>query len=339
MNARSILDHWHDTGALDQQGYRQALRALHLAPDAARWRQLAARLLLIGGVLCVLAGTLMLFASNWLAWPRLARVGAAETGWLALLVWAFMTRPDNQARRWALFAVATMTGIWLAVIGQAYQTGADAWQLFALWAALALPWALLANFAPLWGLWIVIVSLALQLWLPHAPWRSALSAWDPFDNANLPLIGFWLAALAVAEWRQNAAAPWTARILPRLLGLGLALLLTIQACMILAGEHLHAFGEYSPTTNGLVLLLWLACVGAALYFYSLRRDLLMLALPLFSVWVAVLAWIANFTHDSGWLYPTALLAIGGLGGIAWWLHARHRQWQTASRSALQELAP
>lgn len=338
MNARSILDHWQDSGALDQPGYRRALLALRLAPDAERWRRLTALLLLISGALCLLAGTVMVFASNWLTWPRLARVGVAEAGWLALLAWAFLARPDSDGRRWALFAVAAMSGIWLAVIGQTYQTGADAWQLFALWAALALPWALLANFAPLWGLWIVIASLALPLWLPHAPWRPALSAWSLFDEANLPLIGFWLAALALAERLQSAAAPWTARILPRLLGLGLALLLTIQASMVLAGAHQHVFGLSATSSNPVILALWLACVVAALYFYLQRRDLLLLALPLFSVWVAVLAWVVGSAHGDNWLYPVSILAISGLGAIGWWLHARYQQWQAAPQPALMEAA-
>ncbi|AMP14232.1 DUF2157 domain-containing protein [Collimonas pratensis] len=338
MNARSILDHWQDSGELDQAGYRRALLALHLAPDTERWRQLAARLLLVGGALCLLAGVLMAFASNWLTWPRLMRVGIAEAGWLALLAWAFFARPDNDGRRWALFAVAAMSGIWLAVIGQTYQTGADTWQLFALWAALALPWALLANFAPLWGLWIVIVSLALQLWLPHAPWRPALSAWSLFDEINLPLIGFWLAALALAERLQSAAAPWSARILPRLLGLALALLLTVQASMVLAGEHQHVFNLSSSTSGAVIVSLWLACVLAALYFYLRRRDLLLLALPLFSVWVAVLAWVVGAAHGDDWLYPVSILAIAGLGLIGWWLHGRNQAWQAAPLPALTEAA-
>lgn len=338
MNARAILDHWQDTGALDQPGYRRALLALRLAPDAERWRQLAARLLLICGALCLLAGVLMVFASNWLSWPRLARVGAAEAGWLALLAWAFLARPGSEGRRWALFSVAAMSGIWLAVIGQAYQTGADVWQLFALWAALALPWALLAGFAPLWGLWIVIVSLALQLWLPHAPWRPALSAWSLFDDANLLLAAFWLAALVLAEWRQSAAASWTARILPRLLGLGLALLLTVQVSMVLAGEHPHVFGLAAGAGNGVILVLWLACVTTALLFYLRRRDLLLLALPLFSIWVAALAWVVGSANGDNWLYPVALLAIAGLGAIGWWLHTRHREWQGAPLQATSEVA-
>jgi len=333
MNARSILDHWWDSGALDQSGYRRALLALHLMPDAERWRRLSALLLLTGGILCLLAGTLMIFAANWIAWSRLMRIGIAEAGWLALLTWAFLVRPDSDSRCWALFAVATMSGIWLAVIGQTYQTGADTWQLFSLWAALALPWALLANFAPLWGLWILIASLALVF--SHT---TALR-WSLFDSANLPLIGFWLATLSLAERLQSVAAPWTARILPRLLGLGLTLLLTIQASMVLAGAHQRVFNLSSVTSNAVILTLWLAYIVAALRFYLRRRDLLLLALPLFSIWGAVLALVSRSAFGGDWLYRAAILAIVGLGAITWWLHARYQEWQTASPPALSETTP
>ncbi|WP_051709969.1 DUF2157 domain-containing protein [Andreprevotia chitinilytica] len=340
MNPRSVLDHWRDSGELNDAGYRQALLDLGLAPDAGRWRILAERLLLVGGVLCLLAGTLMLFASNWLAWPRLARVGVAEAGWLALLAWAYLAKPQGFAKRWALFAVGTMSGIWLAVIGQAYQTGADVWQLFAVWAALALPWALIAHFVPLWGLWIVIVSVGLQLWLPHAPWRAPISAFSPFEDTNLPLIVFWLAALAAVEWKRAAQAHWSERILPRLLGFGVGVLLTIPACLIAAGEHARAYGERTPGSDALILCVWLASLVAAIWFSLWRRDLFLLALPLFSVWAAVLSGILGRGNSSALLFPVAILAVGGLGGIGWFVHDRHRQWQApAAKAAVVEVAP
>ena len=89
----------------------------------------------------------------------------------------------------------------------------------------------------------------------------------------------------------------------------------------------------------MILALWLACMVAALYFYLRRRDLLLLALPLFSAWVAVLAWVVGSAHGDSWLYPVSILAIAGLGLIGWWLHVRHQEWQAAPPPALMEAAP
>ena len=48
----------------------------------------------------------------------------------------------------------------LATIGQTYQTGADAWQLFAVWAALGVFWAIASRAALVWLLVLLLVQLA-----------------------------------------------------------------------------------------------------------------------------------------------------------------------------------
>ncbi len=63
----------------------------------------------------------------------------------------------------ALLAFLTLGGL-LAYFGQTYQTGADAWNLFALWAALAVPLLLAVSSDLLWMPWQVVTSLAISLW-------------------------------------------------------------------------------------------------------------------------------------------------------------------------------
>ena len=82
-----------------------------------------------------------------------------------------------------------LVGGLLALIGQTYQTGADPWQLFALWALLALPWCLGARSDMLWAPWALVAMTACVLWADaHA--RSAW--WSPRDGA----LGYHLLAWA-----------------------------------------------------------------------------------------------------------------------------------------------
>ena len=48
-----------------------------------------------------------------------------------------------------LIAGSVLTGVLLAVIGQAYQTGADVFELFVAWAVLILPWVFVSRSAAL----------------------------------------------------------------------------------------------------------------------------------------------------------------------------------------------
>ena len=65
----------------------------------------------------------------------------------------------------ALLLLATLAlGGLLAFIGQTYQTGADPWQLFAVWAALALLWVVAARSDGMWAVWVLIVGTGIALW-------------------------------------------------------------------------------------------------------------------------------------------------------------------------------
>ena len=61
-----------------------------------------------------------------------------------------------------LTGCSVLVGALLAVYGQVYQTGADAWQLFAGWAALIAGWAVAGRFVPLWMLVAVLTNVALM---------------------------------------------------------------------------------------------------------------------------------------------------------------------------------
>src|SRR5690606_11250307 len=62
-----------------------------------------------------------------------------------------------------------MLGLSLAVIGQIYQTGADSYQLFLLWALLLLPWLYRPNIG-IFALFCVVSQLALYFYFKQSFW-------------------------------------------------------------------------------------------------------------------------------------------------------------------------
>lgn len=94
-----------------------------------------------------------------------------------------------------LLALLGIGGLF-AYFGQTYQTGADAWQLFALWAALALPLAFGVRSEVVWAPWSLVALVAVALWVQahtgHG-WRT-----EPAD-LSVHLRG-WAAAMAVCAF-------------------------------------------------------------------------------------------------------------------------------------------
>lgn len=57
-----------------------------------------------------------------------------------------------------IFIIISALGALYALIGQTYQTGADAWQLFFLWSFLSLPFAIYINSSLIWFYFLVIIN-------------------------------------------------------------------------------------------------------------------------------------------------------------------------------------
>jgi uncharacterized membrane protein len=145
-----------------------------------------------------------------------------------------------------LLALLAIGGLF-AYFGQTYQTGADPWQLFALWAALALPLCLVARSDVLWTPWMLIFSTAAALWMQahaHHSWRIA--------SADLSIfVSGWLAVLLACAFVSPLLARWTgAGSWALRLGLVLAtILITGTAVSALFGSEVG-----SPYWAGLGLL-------------------------------------------------------------------------------------
>ena len=124
------------------------------------------RLLLVLGALFVTASILLFFAFNWAHIPPFVKMGGILLliAILAVVNWLLLQRGKRFAGNLVLSVAAFMVGVFMAVFGQIYQTGADSYTLFLTWAVLILPWVFLARFAPLWVLWLVVCNLAMTLW-------------------------------------------------------------------------------------------------------------------------------------------------------------------------------
>jgi uncharacterized membrane protein len=179
---------------------------LGLIEPPRRWGVWMARLLTVLGASLVLAGIVYFFAFNWNHIPPMVKLGAIAAMIAAAVATVVVVGFGRMVSDVAVSAAVVLVGVFLAVEGQIHQTGADAWQLFAGWAAATLAWVLLANSAAAWAIWIAVANIAARLW------------WDqvrPFDDTHhaglyLILIGLDGGLLMVREVLAGRGVVWPA---------------------------------------------------------------------------------------------------------------------------------
>ncbi|HEX6707697.1 MAG TPA: DUF2157 domain-containing protein [Albitalea sp.] len=305
MDLRLALYELADRHGLHADASRRLhrLAGLEDEPDAAaQWLPRGVAILaaaLIG------LGLVFWIAANWESLGRAGRFGLLQGVLLAMCV-AAMARPAARAPLGLIAFLAI--GALFAFFGQTYQTGADPWQLFALWTLLGLPLVLAVRSDVLWAPWTVVALSAVSLWV-HAHtghrWRV-----EP-DDLRAHVMG-WLAALALVAAllpmarRFTGAGIWSLRT-------GLTLWVVMVTSTALGG----LFQQHVGAHYGLGVLL---LAGAALTLASPRfaeiYGLSAVALGLNTLLVAGLArWLAE-GHRGDWIGVLFLLGLVAAGLLA-----------------------
>ena len=151
----------------------------------------------------------------WIAahWDTLGRLGqfALLQALVGLLCAGAMLRPAQGAPL-GLLALLGVGGLF-AYFGQTYQTGADPWQLFALWAGLTLPLALAVRSDAVWAPWALVALTAASLWVhAHTGHRWRVEPGDlPAHLAGWSAALLLVAGLAPPLRRYSGAGIWSLR--------------------------------------------------------------------------------------------------------------------------------
>lgn len=192
-------------------------------------------------------GVILWIAANW---DTLGRTGhfALLQGVVLVVCLGALQRSAARAPL-GLLALLAIGGLF-AYFGQTYQTGADPWQLFALWAALALPLCWGVRSDVLWAPWALVAMTAIALWV-HAhtghSWRV-----EPQDlqvhAMGWGMAALWVAALSPSWRRVSGAGVWALRTA-----------LTLSVVMVTATALGGLFAPHVAAHYGLGL----ALLGAA----------------------------------------------------------------------------
>jgi hypothetical protein len=243
-------------------------------------------------------GLVMWIAANWESMGRVGHFALLQ----GLVLATGLGASVSQSAR-APLGLLSLLGIGglFAYFVQTYQTGADAWQLFALWGALALPLCLGARSDVLWAPWALVMVTAISLWT-HTYSGHRWSV-EP-DQLSVHLLA-WSATLAVVGALSSGLQRYT--------GAGVWGFRTAATLAVVAITMTALGGLFSRTVSAqypLGLLLLAGCGG----LLSTRRSFEIFALSAVALGLNALLvcglvrWLGEGSWSSDWL--GRLLVIG-----------------------------
>jgi uncharacterized membrane protein len=281
---RSTLDRFVLERRLDEAAVAVALDVSGARPGAAAWRAFLIRVLDGAGIAALGAGAIFFVAANWQDYGVLGRFALLQVALLAATGLALWRPPPAALGQAAVTLAVLFAGALLALFGQTYQTGADVYELFFIWAALAFPFALASASAPVWATWWVVLNVGMALYCGLQDATLARLAWSGRLGIERPLLLFLACLLNLGGailFDHLGRARWLVRTLATL-----GFLFGTAACFVALFGGSGSRGDMSGQ-DGLVVLLFAAtCGGIAYESLRRRRDVFPMAL-VFGAWIAI----------------------------------------------------
>lgn len=330
---RCIIEQLLKQGILPFKHADIAAAQLEVYPSKRTWLAFFDKATLIVGAVALVLALVFFIAYNWQNMGKMGKFALVE-GALVITVVLYVAlsfrRKFQLAQQLLLFVASIITGSFLALFGQVYQTGADTWQLFFGWAVFIIPWVVIARFPALWLLWLGLFNAGLTLYSEVANiafidyayqsifWASLLAF------INFVALNLWLLYverhphLLSANHSTNRATQdqsslhWSTYIVG-LVSTGFATFLAI----------ITIFDEIKVLSSLIAFLLWASwCSFMVWRFYKHHNNLLMLTYLCGSIITVVMCWAGRIlleNFDASGFLVLALLLIGMSSGSVIWL--------------------
>jgi uncharacterized membrane protein len=305
---RPLLARAGEQRLLSAQTMDAALDLAGLRPAKSEWRRFAVLAMRFAAILSLAAGLLFLVAFNWEDLGLYARFAMVEAPLLAALIIAWVNGADTTPGKLALTLAVLLTGGLLALFGQTYQTGANLYELFFGWAALALPWVIACRYAPCWAIWLLLINIGIGLLAATSRngflfslfldrWR-----WSPWSLPYLLDLLIYAALIALSRWNElGLGARWLRRgVMAVAMAFG-----TIDMMLRIIDDAFFKSSDKAGASAIEFVLFLAATAGFAAYAFAQKEDL-------FNFAVLALAWIVVTTTMLGRALAEDRAGVGAL---------------------------
>jgi len=313
-----IVHELYQDGLLNVDAFVAAKKVLR---PVSAWFQWASQLLLFFGATLVLSGIIYFFAYNWAEMGKFLKFGLIELSIMGCIFASFFRGIDQFSGKTLILSASVLTGVLLAVYGQTYQTGADAYELFRGWAFLIAAWVVISEFAALWFLWLIIVNTGIILFWQQVglPGHAIRYEWLCLAIALINSLSLVLRETGLRNGLKWLAGKWFQAIL----------LTTVLVALSIPSIHLIVASSDSyngpSMLTGLAFGIWVlvALVGYLCYRYKLR-EMIPISIIVMNGCVILLIFIGkilfhNNHSEAGIALLFALVILGVASGAALWL--------------------
>jgi len=266
---------------------------------ATSWHKFLRILFISLGIGFITAGIGFFFAYNWADLNKFAKLGLIEGLIVVLTLIVLFSKLNLSIKNIILTSASVMVGVLFAVFGQIYQTGANAYDFFLGWTLFVTLWVIIADYAPLWLLYFVLINTTFVLYS-----QQVAQHWsENFIITLLVIMNALFLVFSKAELKiiDKVKSPvWFSNIL--------ALTILFFATI---GIAIGIFDDY--TTNFFILIL----ITGVLYFIGIKHGLksksvFYLSIIPFSLIIILSALFIKISDEASMYFIISLFVIVGV---------------------------
>ena len=276
------------------------------------WQKFLKLLFMSLGVSFTTAGIVFFFAYNWADLNKFAKIFLIEGLIVVLTSLVLFSKISLEIKNIILTGASILVGVLMAVFGQIYQTGANAYDLFLGWTLFIMLWVIIANYSPLWLIFIVLINTSLVLYS-----QQVAHDWSVMFIFTLLFIinTLFLAASLFRKQLSGEHSNW----FPYIIALAIVTIATV-------GIGIGMFDKIN--TSFFVLLVMVSILYAIGIWYGLKtKNSFYLAIVPFSIIIIISIFLIKLTDNAFMFFFISFFVIGSVSFVIKTLIDLQKKWR------------